>query len=281
MRHSSGQRTLRTRERRRCSREDSDGPAPQVNFLARHEYEVALTTEVAVRHSSTEWETATVTERIGFVTSGPPGLNETPEPGLELAPYVVSRPPGGRGLTYREESVHVVLSDTLRMFGPGLGGAEADNRLPITLVIESAFDASPDAHAGKGSRASTEWFLANRGDPDPSVAAGVLDIVRARARGGPALRYQRLTEASNGSCPPDAVWTEQQPWVAVSPFRTERPRTLGSEGVLSRHRATRRKSGRRPGPLRGGRHLVVRNDSRYLDLRRRCPGRGGRNRCVR
>ena len=67
-----------------------------MTFLARHEYEIALTTEVAVRHSATEWETATVTERVGFDDRGAsPGLNESPEPGLELEP--VRGEPAARG----------------------------------------------------------------------------------------------------------------------------------------------------------------------------------------
>ena len=41
-------------ERARCSREDSDGQISVVTFLARHEYEIALTTEVGVRHTSTD-----------------------------------------------------------------------------------------------------------------------------------------------------------------------------------------------------------------------------------
>lgn len=206
------------RESDRCQREGTDGTAQPVTFLARHEYEIALTTEVAVRHSATEWETATVTERVGFETAGPPGLNESPEPGLELEPYVVSLPPGGRGLTYREEPVHLVLSDALRIFGPGSGTTEADHRLPVTIVIESAFDANPDAHEGKASRASAEWFLANRGTADPWLTNATLGLVHALSRSGTALRYQRLSEASAGTCPPDDVWAEQQPSVGVDPF---------------------------------------------------------------
>ena len=211
------------RDRDRCGRESSVGTAQPVTFLARHEYEVAITTEVAVRHSATEWETATLTERVGFVTAGPPGLNESPVPGLELEPYVVSLPPGGRGLTYREEPVHVVLSDSLSIFGPGSGTTEADHRLPVTVVIDSAFDANPAAHAGKGSRASAEWFVANRGAADPWLTVAELGLVRALSRSGTALRYQALSEASVGTCPPDDVWVEEQPSVAVDPFEPSGP----------------------------------------------------------
>ena len=206
------------RDRVRCSRESADGVGAVVNFLARHEYEVAITTEISVRHSSTNWETSTVTERVGFVTAGPPGLNETAEPGLELTPYVVSAPPGGNGLTYREESVHIVLSDSLRIFGPGSGAVEADYRMPVTIVVESAFDARPEARVDKSSRESADWFLANRAVPDPWLTSAVLGIAIAMSKDGRARRYRDLTGASSGTCEPDAVWHEQQPRVGVDPF---------------------------------------------------------------
>jgi hypothetical protein len=206
------------RESDRCSRQSTDGHAATVTFLARHEYEIALTTRVSVKHSATDWEATTITERVSFTTAGPPGLNETPEPGIELQPYIVSHAPGGRGLTYREESVHLVLSDALRIFGPGAGMAEADFRLPITIAIESAFDANPAAHIGKSSRTSADWFLAHRGLIDPWISTATLGIAQALTRDGKALRYRDLAGASSGTCPPDDVWIEQQPRVGVEPF---------------------------------------------------------------
>lgn len=206
------------RESDRCSRVDTDGHGSTVTWLAFHVYEIALRTKVSVKHSSTDWEDSTVTERVGFTTAGPPGLNEAAEPGLELEPYVVSHAPGGRGLTYREESVHLALSDALRVFGPGSGGAEADLRLPITIVVESAFDANPAAHVGKSSRASADWFLAHRGEADPWLTTASLGILLALTHDGRALRYKALSDASAGTCPPDDVWVEQQPRVGVDPF---------------------------------------------------------------
>ena len=73
------------------------------------------------------------------------------------------------GLTYREESVHLVLSGALRIFGPGAGIGETDFRLPITIAVESTFDANPDAHVGKSSRASADWFLTHRTEIDRAV----------------------------------------------------------------------------------------------------------------
>ena len=147
-----------------------------------------------------------------------PWTQRSREPGLELEPYVVSHAPGGRGITYREESVHLVLSDALKIFGPGAGATESDFRLPITIVVESAFDANPTAHQGKSSRASADWFIAHRGEADPWVTTAELAIALALTRDGRARRYQSLTEASSGTCPPDDVWVERQPRVGVEPF---------------------------------------------------------------
>lgn len=209
------------RDEDRCSRESSDGTGEVVTFLARHEYEIALTTEIGVRHTATDWETTTVTERVGFVTAGPPGLNETAEPGLELTPYVVSAPPGGKGLAYREESVHIVLSDSLRIFGPGSGAAEADLRMPVTIVIDSAFDSAPASSVGKSSRESADWFLAHRAVPDPWLTLAALGLVTALSQDRRIQRYRALTESSPGPCEPDDVWHEQQPRVGVEPFDAE------------------------------------------------------------
>ncbi len=215
---TAADRTRFDRDRERCSRESTEGAGAVVNFLSRHEYEIAITTEIGVRHSATDWETSTVTERVGFTTAGPPGLNETPEPGLELASYVVSGPPGGNGLTYREESVHIVLSDSLRVFGPGSGAAESDHRMPVTIVVESAFDSQPEARADKSSRESADWFLTNRAAPDPWLTHATLDIVSAMSLERRVRRYRDLTVASTGTCTPDDVWHEQQPRAGVEPF---------------------------------------------------------------
>ena len=204
------------RENDICSRESTEGTPPRVTFLARHEYEISLTTEVSIKHSVTDWVSSTVTEKVAFTTAGPPGLNAAPEPGLELEPYVVSRAPGGCGLTYREESVHVVLSEALSIFGPGSGSTEALLRLPVTIAIESAFDANPDAHVGKTSRTAADWFLTHRGETDPLVRLATLDYLDATSQDPGVRRYLRLAQASSGTCPVQDV--EQLPRVGVEPF---------------------------------------------------------------
>lgn len=218
---TSDDMSRRQRDQDRCERQSTDGHAPVVNLLARHEYEISLTTTISVRHSTTAWESAVVVEKAGFKTAGPPGLNETPEPGLELSPYVVSKRPGGRGTLYREESVHIVLSDAVRILGPGTGSTEAQFRLPVVLTLESSFDSMPATTLAKGSHASEEWFLHHRALPVPRIAVANYSLVRARSKDPLALRYERLSEIAAGSCEPDDVWIEQQPRIGVTPFDTQ------------------------------------------------------------
>jgi hypothetical protein len=55
------------------------------------------------------------------------------------------------------------------------------------------------------------------------LTVATLGLVRALSRSDVALRYQALSEASAGTCPPDDVWVEEQPSVAVEPFEPSGP----------------------------------------------------------
>ena len=205
----------------RCDRTDTDGNGEVIPFLPRHEYEIAITTEISVRHTETDWDshTKTVTEHIRFQTAGPPGLNETAEPGLELEPYIENAKAGGRGLLYREESVHLVLSSDLRVFGPGPSGSdEFGYRLPVTLTVATAFEANTDRASAKSSYEGREWFLDRRASLLPRVAVAIKDPVLALSGDELKLRFRDLIEASAGTCDPETIWNEVRPRLGVDPF---------------------------------------------------------------
>lgn len=203
----------------RCNRTETDGYGEVLPFLPRHEYEIAITTQIAVRHTETDWNTKTVIEQVRFQTAGPPGLNETAEPGQELQPYIVNARAGSRGLLYREESVHLVLSSDLKVFSPGpFGTDESSYRLPVTLTIATAFEANTDQKAAKSSLEGREWFLDRRATATPRVAVVIKELVRALAIDELKLRYRDLIGASSGTCPPDDVWNERRPRLGVDPF---------------------------------------------------------------
>lgn len=203
----------------RCDRIDDEGHGELNAFLPRHEYDIGITTQVVIGHTNEAGIPRTITERVGFVTAGLPGLNETEEPGLELRPYVVSHLAGGRGLLYREESVHLMLSSDMTIFGPGPGGDdEAAFRLPVTLTVKTEFDTNPETGPSKASFESQEWFLANRAAPGFLVATPIHDLITALTDDPARLRYKALTEASVGTCPPDDIWNEPRPRLGVDPF---------------------------------------------------------------
>lgn len=190
-----------------------------VNLLAQHEYEITIGTRVSVRHTTTEWESVDLDESVRFVTAGPPGLNEVPEPGLELEPHVISASAGGRGILYREESVHLVFGDTMRVFGPGSGGVdESDYRLPVTLTVETVFDGKPEDHPHQSSFSNDEWFLARRGLATWHIAVVLSDLIPAVTSDPLRLRLRDLWEASTGTCEPEEVWIEDRPRLGVDPF---------------------------------------------------------------
>lgn len=206
----------------RCDRVDSEGHGEELPFLGRHEYEISVQTEMEVRHTATEWEKKGVTEKIRFVTKGPPGLNETAEPGLELQPYVISNAAGGRGLAYREEEVHLVLSPKLKLFGPGTSGNDENSyRLPTTLTVSPNFESKPSLRHDNASYESEEWFEKQRSLPTPLVAITKHNFVLAMSEDPLVQRYRDLSETSSGTCPPDSIWNEYQPSHGVDPFGDE------------------------------------------------------------
>jgi len=206
-------------DRKRCDRVDTDGQGVKAPFLPQQEYEIRLTTRITIRHTSTNPETRTIVERAGFVTAGIPGLNETAEPGLELRRYIVSHPAGGRGRVYRDESVHLVLSSDLKLFGPGASGDdEAGFRYPITLTVGTRLDSRPEAALERSSFESNDWFLDHRGGSGLIVFEVLHDLILALNGRGRTGRYQALSSGSPGTCPPDDTWVENRPRLGVDPF---------------------------------------------------------------
>ncbi|MEM9549684.1 MAG: hypothetical protein AAGA05_00830 [Pseudomonadota bacterium] len=206
-------------DRARCDRIDDEGHAQVSAFLPQHEYEIAVSTEVVISTTNAPGTPRRFTERLSFVTAGLPGLNESPEPGLELRPYVTGHPAGGRGLLYREESVHLTLSPSMTMFGPGASGSdEAGFRQPVTLTVATTFDTDPASGPGKSSFESAEWFLANRAEFNYLVAVPIHDLIEALTEDPRKLRYKALSEISAGDCAPDDVWNEQRPRLGLNPF---------------------------------------------------------------
>lgn len=212
------------RDRVRCERRNESLLPPTINFLPQQEYEVIVRTQVSVRHSTTEWETTPVEERIAFVTAGPPGLNEPDGPGGDLRPYVRSAHAGGRGLLYREEPVNLAIDPALRLFGTGTPGEDEHGlRVPATLTIQPQVDADSERAQQHSSFESEDWFVTHRGETflfNPWVSAP-LRLVDVHSEDPRARRMEELIAASTGECPEDPVWRELLPVFWILPFAPE------------------------------------------------------------
>lgn len=105
-------------------------------------------------------------------------------------------------------------SDNLLVVRP-LGGPdeEVTGILRSLEPVESASVAPPDPERDLGIASRAGSF-----DADPWLTTTSLGVVTALSTERRIGRYQRLTEASAGTCPPDDVWHEQQPRVGVEPF---------------------------------------------------------------
>jgi len=71
-------------------------------FLPNHDYEIGVTTRVAIEHPSKPAESSEVKEYVYFKTKGLPGLNAVERTGGEIEPYVNAAYTGGRGALYRD-----------------------------------------------------------------------------------------------------------------------------------------------------------------------------------
>jgi len=87
-------------------------------FLPNYEYEIALSSEISVKHNNTEWEKRNCTEYVYFITKGLPGLNYSENVGDEIKPYVQSAYPAMRPFIYAEEPVILVLNEKFKLSLP-------------------------------------------------------------------------------------------------------------------------------------------------------------------
>ena len=134
-------------------------------FLPNHEYEVKLTTRVAVTHPSTPTTSADVEEFVYFRTKGLPGLNAVDRVGEEIDPYLRRAYAGGRsGVVYREEPVTVAFAEDfhvavpLTVRPPGTS-EEHTTLLRMSLLVTPNLAADADTAF---TATTPDWIVANR-----------------------------------------------------------------------------------------------------------------------
>ncbi|MEM9187560.1 MAG: hypothetical protein AAGF12_00190 [Myxococcota bacterium] len=201
-----------------CNHEDRERPA-RTFFLPQHEYTVEITTHISVKHSTTDWEAAEVTESISFETSGFPGTNLTESVGQELAPYVVRAYGGHRGRLYREEPVLTLFSEDLKLFAPGTASDEHRQTFPVSLIVRANSGRNADELLSRSSATSEDWL--SRGGAFLGAAAflarSVLQVIVASTEDEAKQRFGRLVEAGDNRCGIDDPTRVEQAAVVSEP----------------------------------------------------------------
>lgn len=133
-------------------------------FLPNHDYEVKLTTRVAVAHPTTARDSADVPEFLYFQTKGLPGLNAGQRVGQEIEAYVKSTYGGGRGLLYRREPAVLCFKEDFFVAVP-LASRPAGTAEEHTTLLRMQLVARPDIAATVGTPMTVtgeDWIVAHR-----------------------------------------------------------------------------------------------------------------------
>ena len=162
----------------RCNATGHVAGGGKLAWLPNHDYEVIAKVRTTVDYKGTP-QTAEVTQRAGFRTTGLPGLNAVATAGAELEPYVESVYPGPTGLLYRGEPIVVAFDERFASLLPvdrdPLPGAMPEQRQLLEWVVAVA--------RGDGTRMSipsADWVVAHRGTaPPPPRWPRVIDGVLA------------------------------------------------------------------------------------------------------
>lgn len=152
-----------------CSDINSAGFDPyqgngKIGFLPNHEYEISVTTRVAIAHPSDTPDPAEVTEYTYFRTKGLPGLNAVERVGEEVEPYVDSVYQGGKSLVYQEEPVAISFTEDFHVAVPLATrppGAidEHFTLMQMQLLVNPAVAEKKDTVV---TATDDDWIVANR-----------------------------------------------------------------------------------------------------------------------
>lgn len=179
----------------RCDPPGQANPAgARFAWLANHEYEVTLTTQVAVQDERAGTLVRELPQKVFFRTKGLPGLNLVERTGQELDPYVESVYPAPATMLYRRESTYLTFNDRFDMFAaldrPHAPGdpPEREQALDLLLCVERV--------GGRGaverlSQSGPDWIVLHRGTvpPAPPRPPKIIDV-------DPVLHRQTRTAAS-------------------------------------------------------------------------------------
>lgn len=204
----------------RCQNSSGSSAAGKLAFLPNTDYEVTVTTEIRLEHSSQGTRALTLSEPLYFRTKGLPGLNSVANVGDEILPYVESTYPRSRLIPlYREEPIALAFTEGLSTLLPvdripaPTDPPEKTQIMEIVLNIDRVV--STDG-LQRLTVPTNDWITAHRAGPPRLgwIPIGVdATLADSPVRSAPSLdplvvRYQAVL-ASTVTCQSDSVPASQ------------------------------------------------------------------------
>jgi hypothetical protein len=229
----------------------------KVFFLPHHEYEVALTNRLSIKHPSTVQESANVTEWVYFRTKGLPGLNAVKRVGEELEPHVDRAYTGGRGVLYRKEPVSLAFTEGLQVAVPLASRSPGSSTESFTLM-EMQLLVRPEIATEPGTiytATDHDWIVTHRVGTSNGVVSrpwrSELSLGTTMARRAISLdpyreRLARLTQRPQVTCevpdprdvssavllaPPQGSTDPDDPSIALWPERSRYTAIVRQKGA--------------------------------------------------
>jgi hypothetical protein len=174
-------------------------------FLPNHDYEVVVTSSIAVGTVDQGTRSLDLSEAFYFRTKGLPGLNACPNVGDDIRLHVAATyPPRRATLLYRSEPCVLAFDNSLSSVlpidrAPGPGDApEKAQMFPLELNIDRVASLSGFKRL---TVPSNDWILAHRANPyTPIYWVADLNFAKSKVRRGPSsdpfvLRFEAVISA--------------------------------------------------------------------------------------
>lgn len=181
-------------------------------WLPNHDYEIVITTSIALGTKTQSTRTHSTREALYFRTKGLPGLNACPNTGDDIRQHVdTTYPPRRATPLYRSEPCVLAFENSLssilpidRAPGPN-DPPEKAQMLPLALNVDRISSLNGMKRL---TVPSSDWILAHRADPYPSLYVVAeprfaVGKVRYTKSSDPlVLRYEALRSVGASQCQP-------------------------------------------------------------------------------
>ena len=200
------------------------GNGSRFAWLPNHEYEVRVTTRVAVSHTSAGTLSTEVPQTALFRTKALPGFNACPRIGQELEPYVESVYPRAGAMLYRREPAMLAFNerfDILQGLDRPVNPADPPERKQRLDWELTADIVAGNRRPIRVSAPSPDWVVAHRGTAPPpggpKVGGTVKHIRQAISIDPQWLRFELLA-TSQPACGTSSPKPRQMRVLSHEPF---------------------------------------------------------------